>query len=252
MNVQYSKHYSPSLGRDMECKIYGHGGRPVLFIPCQDGRFFDFENFKMTDVWSPWIDSGKVMVFSIDTIDAETWSNKTGDPRWRSERFEDWITYITDELVPMIQSIARERNGWEGNPGILTFGCSLGAAHAANLFFRRPDLFDGTLALSGIYTADYGFDGYMDGLVYNNSPIHYLANMPEDHPYIEMYNQRRGIICVGQGPWEIPQSTFQLKGILESKGIHVWVDIWGYDVAHDWDWWYKQVTYFVPYLLGER
>lgn len=246
------KNYSPALNKDMECKVYGHAGRPVIFIPCQDGRFFDFENFKMTDVWSPWIDAGKVMVFSIDTIDAETWSNKTGDPRWRIERFEAWITYITNELVPMIQSIARERNGWTGNPGILTFGCSLGASHAANLFFRRPDLFDGTLALSGIYTADYGFDGYMDGLVYNNSPIHYLANMPADHPYIEMYNQRRGIICVGQGPWEIPQSTFQLKGILESKGIHVWVDIWGHDVAHDWDWWYKQVTYFVPYLLGEK
>lgn len=252
METKYMKNYSPALNKDMECKFYGHAGRPVIFIPCQDGRFFDFENFKMTDVWSPWIDAGKVMVFSIDTIDAETWSNKTGDPRWRIERFEAWITYITNELVPMIQSIARERNGWTGNPGILTFGCSLGASHAANLFFRRPDLFDGTLALSGIYTADYGFDGYMDGLVYNNSPIHYLANMPADHPYIEMYNQRRGIICVGQGPWEIPQSTFQLKGILESKGIHVWVDIWGHDVAHDWDWWYKQVTYFVPYLLGEK
>ncbi len=252
METQYIKNYSPALNKDMECKIYGHAGRPVLFIPCQDGRFFDFENFHMTDAWSPWIDAGRVMVFSIDTIDAETWSNKTGDPRWRSERFEAWITYITNELTPMIQSITKERNGWEGNPGILTFGCSLGATHAANLFFRRPDLFDGTLALSGIYTADYGFDGYMDGLVYNNSPVHYLANMPEDHPYIEMYNQRKGIICVGQGPWEIPQSTFQLKQILESKGIHVWVDIWGYDVAHDWDWWYKQVAYFVPYLLGDR
>lgn len=39
MNVQYLKQYSPSLNRDMECKIYGHAGRPVLFIPCQDGRF---------------------------------------------------------------------------------------------------------------------------------------------------------------------------------------------------------------------
>ena len=55
MEVQYYKNYSPALGRDMECKIYGHAGRPVLFIPCQDGRFFDFENFHMTDVWSPWI-----------------------------------------------------------------------------------------------------------------------------------------------------------------------------------------------------
>lgn len=32
MEVQYRKEYSPALGRDMECKIYGHKGRPVLFI----------------------------------------------------------------------------------------------------------------------------------------------------------------------------------------------------------------------------
>ena len=68
MEVQYYKEYSPSLGRDMECKVYGHAGRPVLFIPCQDGRFFDFENFHMTDVWAPWIESGQVMICAIDTM----------------------------------------------------------------------------------------------------------------------------------------------------------------------------------------
>ena len=52
----------------------------------------------------------------------------------------------------------------------MVFGCSLGATHAANLFFRRPDLFDRVLALSGIYDASYGFDGYMDEGVYLNSP----------------------------------------------------------------------------------
>jgi len=76
METQYYKFYSHSLGRDMEMKIYGHSGRPVLFIPCQDGRFFDFENFHMTDTWAPWIESGQVMVFSIDTIDSESWSDK--------------------------------------------------------------------------------------------------------------------------------------------------------------------------------
>jgi len=30
------------------------------------------------------------------------------------------------------------------------------------------------------------------------------------------------------------------------------VDFWGWDVAHDWDWWYKQVAYFVPYLLDQE
>ena len=250
MEVQYHKFYSPSLNRDMECKVYGHAGRPVLFIPCQDGRFFDFENFHMTEVWSPWIDSGEVMVFSIDTIDSETWSNKSGDPRWRICRYEQWIQYITDEMVPFMRNMVNERNGWDGYPGILVFGCSLGATHAANLYYRRPDLFDRLLALSGIYTTEYGFDQYMDDLVYANSPVHYLANMAPDHPYIDMYNQQKSVICVGQGPWEIPDSTWQMKSILESKDIHTWVDFWGYDCAHDWDWWYKQVTYFVPYLLG--
>ena len=57
MEMQYFKEYSPELGRDMECKLYGHAGRPMLYIPCQDGRFFDFENFHMTDTLAPWIES---------------------------------------------------------------------------------------------------------------------------------------------------------------------------------------------------
>ena len=139
METRYFKHYSPALGRDMECKIYGHAGRPVLFVPCQDGRYFDFENFHMTDVWAPWIESGQVMVISIDTIDLETWSDKVGDPGWRSYRHEQWIKYITDEVVPFIRNEANIRNGWTGEPGVMVFGCSLGATHAANLYLRRPD-----------------------------------------------------------------------------------------------------------------
>ena len=249
MEMQYFKEYSQALGRDMECKVYGHAGRPVLFIPCQDGRFFDFENYHMADYWAPWIEAGKAMVFAIDTIDQETWSDKSGNPYWRIRRHEQWVKFITDEMAPFIRETANRRNGWEGYPGIIAFGCSLGATHAANLFFRFPDQFDGLLALSGIYTADYGFDGYMDELVYQNSPVHYLSNMPADHPYIARYNRNRGIICVGQGPWERPETTFALKDILSSKGINTWVDIWGYDSAHDWPWWYKQVEYFVPRLL---
>lgn len=249
METQYFKNYSPALGREMECKVYGHAGRPVLFIPCQDGRFFDFENFHMTDVWAPWIESGQVMVFSIDTMDKETWSAKDGDPYWRIRRHEQWVRYITDEMVPFMRAMVNERNGWEGDPGVLVFGCSLGATHAANLYFRRPDLFDRLLALSGIYDAAYGFDGYMDDQVYLNSPVHYLANLPADHPYVAQYNQKKGVICVGRGPWEIPDTTFRVRDICAEKGIHLWVDVWGYDCAHDWDWWYKQVVYFLPYLL---
>lgn len=251
METCYYKVYSSALQRDMEIKRYGHAGRPVLFIPCQDGHYYDFENFKMTDYWAPFIEEGRCMVFAIDTIDTETYSDKVTDGYTRIRRHEAWIRYITDEVVPMIQAITNEKNGWEGTPGIIPFGCSLGATHAANLFLRFPDLFDGCLALSGIYSANYGFEGYWDELVYQNSPVDYMANMSPDHPYIAKLNSKKAVMCAGQGPWEIPETTFRLRDIFAAKGITgVWVDIWGFDCKHDWDWWYKQVAYFVPYLLG--
>ena len=249
MEMRYEKWYSERLGRDMEVKVYGHAGRPFLFIPCQDGRFFDFENFKMIDTWAPWIESGKVMVFSIDTIDQETWSNLSGDSWWRIRRYDQWVEYIVNEVVPFIRAVSRERNGYESNP--TTFGCSLGALHAVNLHFRYPDHFSGVLALSGIYTADYGFPGYMDEVVYRNSPVHYLADMPHDHYFLEKYRRNQIVICVGQGSWERPETTFRLRDIFAAKGIPAWVDAWGHDVVHDWDWWFKQVAHFLPRMLGE-
>ena len=113
METQYFKDYSPALGREMECKVYGHAGRPMLFIPCQDGRFFDFEDFHMAGTLAPWIESGQIMVISIATIDQKTWSDTNGDPYWRIRRYEQWIRYIVEEVVPKIQYIAKERNGWD-------------------------------------------------------------------------------------------------------------------------------------------
>ncbi|MBQ8893786.1 MAG: esterase family protein [Clostridia bacterium] len=242
MKTEYIKTYSRHLGREMECKIYGHSGMPVLFVPCQDGRFFDFENFHMTDTWAPWIENGEVMVLAIDTIDGETWSNTEIPAFDRIRRHEAWMRYIVEEAVPMIEYRS-------GRKGVTAFGCSLGATHVVNLFLRFPDQITGMLALSGIYTAEYGFGDYMDEVVYQNSPVHYMENMAFDHPYVEKYNRNRGIICVGTGDWEIPDTTFRLKEIFDQKGIGIWVDVWGTDVNHDWPWWHKQVTYFVPKLL---
>ena len=69
MHKQYFKEYSPALGRDMEGMIYGHAGRPMLFIPCQDGHHPDFEGFHMTETLAPWIADQSitsVMQFGID------------------------------------------------------------------------------------------------------------------------------------------------------------------------------------------
>ncbi len=251
METNYFEMHSDTLGRTMPLKVYGHAGKPVLFIPCQDGRFFDFENFHMDATFSPWIDGGKCMVFSIDTIDAETWSNKAGNPYDRIRLHERWIEYITREVVPFIRDYANEKNGWDGYPGIMTFGCSMGATHALNLYLRFPDLFDRCMALSGVYNASFFLGDYMDDVVYKNSPTDYMAGFPADHPFIGEYNRHKAVVCLGRGAWEEPWSTEYLDRRFHELGIHIWVDYWGADVNHDWPWWYKQAAYFLPYLLGE-
>ena len=82
MNIQYYKKYSFNLNRDMEFKVYGSGGKPLIVIPCQCGRFYEFEDMKMLDVYAPFIEQGKIQVFTIDTIDGETFT-ATGGERGR-------------------------------------------------------------------------------------------------------------------------------------------------------------------------
>ena len=252
METAYFEPYSSTMQRVMPIKVYGHAGKPVLFIPCQDGRFFDFENFGMANAIAPWIERGQCTVFSVDTADRESWSDRSGNPYERIRRHERWIDYLTREAVPFIRDFANRQNGWEGFPGLMVFGCSLGASHALNLYLRFPDLFDRCLALSGVYRASYFFGDYSDEVVYRNSPADYLKSLPNDHPFIAEYNRHKAVICTGQGAWEETWSTREIDTLFCERGIHAWFDYWGYDVNHDWPWWFRQAAYVLPYLLDEK
>ena len=247
MERTYYKEYSRNLNREMEFMSYGHAGKPVLVIPSQDGRYFDWDNFQMMDNIADYIDAGKIQLFAVDTIDKETVSDRGGNPYDRVRRHEAWYRYVTEEIVPRMCGL----NGSGLRP--MVTGVSMGAYHAGNFFFRRPDLFDGLIALSGLYDCDDMYGGYMDEVVYNNSPSNFIANMPADHPWISLYNRARAVICVGQGAWEdqLLAGTRRLDGVLKSKGINTWVDYWGFDVNHDWPWWKVQMRYFLPWVLGE-
>lgn len=244
MRIDYYKEYSCNLGRDMEFKVYGRGGKPVLAVPCQAGRFYDWENFGMLDTLHDYLETGQIQLFCVDTIDNETLCSP-GDPAERARGQEAYYRYVVDELVPRIQQI----NGTSRK--LLTTGFSMGAYHAANFFFRRPDIFDSLIALSGVYDTREMFGGYMDEIVYANDPCASLSGMPWDHPYRELYAHSKIILCVGQGDWEGPllEGTRRMNAILQEKGIPAWVDYWGTDVAHDWPWWKKQILYFLPFVL---
>ena len=242
MQVTYHKWWSQNLQRDMEYQVYGHDGHAMIAFPSQDGRFYDYANNGMIHELTPWIEAGRLRVICVDGIDWETWSNKGGDNRWRIEQQERYFHYITDELPPNIRH-------WDSETFMVT-GCSMGAMHAANFFFRRPDIFDTLIALSGLYNAADSFPLYSDELTYANSPEDFLRNMPDDHPWMNLYRQRRICVCIGQGRWEdetLP-STRNLDTILAQRGIPAWFSYWGYDCDHDWPFWRQQIKFFMAEL----
>ncbi len=210
------------------------------FLP-RRGSFHEFEDFGMIGVLSPFIESGQIKIFTVNSIDGQTWANWNAHPADRARRHQDYDRYIIDEVAPFIR-----RHCGDTEQKFLTTGVSMGAYHAANFFFRHPDVFDTVIALSGLYQLNYFIGDYMDENVYFNTPLAYLPNM-EDPWYLDQYRQSRIMVAVGQGAFEdeMLADTRALKRILEEKNIPAWVDIWGGDVNHDWPWWYRMLPYFL-------
>ena len=76
----------------------------------------------------------KYKYFVLIVLIVRCWSDECGDKRHRVYIMEQWYYYVVDELVPTIFDI-------NGNGKLIyTTGCSMGATHAANFMFRRPDI----------------------------------------------------------------------------------------------------------------
>ncbi len=247
MNIETHSWMSLNLGREMTMKVYGSWGKPVLVFPCAGGTFHEFEDFGMVEAIKPFIEHGKIRVFTVASIDGESWLNQGSPAGERAQRHTLYERYIYGEVVPFIRQQTKSR------AGMTLAGCSLGAFHSVNFALKFPDLFDSTIALSGIYRLSHLIGDYMDDNVYFNSPLDYLPSL-EDPKYLEPLRRNRLAICCGQGAWENESlaDSRALKGIFEAKQIPAWVDIWGYDVHHDWPWWKKQMPYFLSFLVEEK
>ena len=252
MHIRYYKEYSPALQRDMEFKVYGHAGLPFIVFPCQDGKFFDFENQGMIDTVADKIEAGRLQLFCVGCVDAETWSAKDGDHHGRIMSQELWVKNLCGEFLPRLHQshAATDPVSYEGR--VMLTGASMGGYHSLNLYLRYPELFGGCLSLSGLFHASYFFGQYNDINIYYNSPTDFMGNMPYDHPLVEKYRSGRIILCCGQGAWEddAKADARTLKYEFERLDVPAWIDLWGEDVNHDWPWWRIQFPYFIAHILG--
>ncbi|MEP7145623.1 MAG: alpha/beta hydrolase-fold protein [bacterium] len=242
MRREISKWYSPVLNKEMDIVAYGEYGFALLLFPTAAADFLEYERFLLIDELKPYIESGKVKVYSINSINSESWLNDEMHPRDKAVRHQQFNDYIVNEVVPFIQ---RDCNG---NVNIITSGASLGALHSANTFFRRPDLFSGTIAMSGSYDLQDYTKGYFDETCYFNSPVAYLSNLDDQNILNDIKKSDHIHILTGQGNYENPKASVELSQILNAKEIKNDLELWGTDVPHDWPTWRKML----PYVLETK
>src|ERR1044072_4431277 len=231
--------FSHNLGMEMPLVAYGHAGVPLLMFPTAAADYLEYERFLLVDVIEPFIEQGLVRAYSINSVNRYSLLNDKASPQWKAELLSRYDHYIMEEGLPLI----RNECGATARP--LTTGASLGAFLAANCYFKHPDDFRGTIAMSGSYDIRSYLYDYYDTNVYFNNPADYLRNLNDDY-YLPLLQKADSIvITTGQRAYEDPNRSREFSALLSSKGIPHLLDVWGHDVNHDWVWWRKMLPYFL-------
>mgnify|MGYP002400896884 FL=1 len=223
----------------MDIVSYGDYGFALLLFPTAAADYLEYERFQMIESLAHLIDAGKVKVYSINSINNESWLNDEMSGRMKAIRHQQFNEYVYNEVVPFIY------NDCNGKVDIITSGASLGALHCANIFFKRPDLINGTIAMSGSYDLSDYTKGYFDEDCYFNSPVSYLPNLNDENILNEMRKSNHIHILTGQGNYENPKASQDLSYILKSKNVPHDLELWGHDVPHDWPTWRKMLPYVI-------
>ena len=187
MKREYIKWFSPCLHREMELLVFGQSGSPVLLFPTRMGRFYDYENWGVIKVMEHTIDSGKIQLFCLDSIDTESFYCKEITPAARINRYAQFEKYLLEEVIPFIQQQNKKK--------LIAAGCSLGAFHAINIAFRHPHLFYKVIGISGRYDLTVQlkhfenlFDDYLDDTIYSNMPSLYVPNLSREEDIRSLQN----------------------------------------------------------------
>jgi esterase/lipase superfamily enzyme len=235
--------HSPRLDMHMPIVRYGNWGHPLLLYPTAQSDLLDCERFFLIKAIEPLLFAGRVTVFAINSINEHAWMNRGVSVPECARRQMLYSRYVEEEVVPHIRRVVQNPSARIG-----VTGASFGAFHAANQFFRRPDLFDALIAMSGFYDLEPDYThGFMNDDLYFNNPMSFIPHM-SDHGQLEMIRHSQIHIVTGQGDFEAPGASRRFSTVLWDKGIWNNLDVWGHDMKHDWPTWRAML----PYYLSER
>ncbi len=238
MKRDYHKWFSGELRRDMELLVFGHDGVPAVVFPTSQARFYEFEDRGMVAAAADKIDAGKLQLFCVDSLDAESWYNRGVGADWRIARQAQYDRYIVHEVAPFVRWLNQ-------NPYFITMGCSFGGFHAVNSAFKHPDVFSGCLSMSGAFDLKkLGFlHGYYDSDVYYNQPLDYIPGL-NDPWFLDRMRNNKYVLATGVHD-QCWNDNERLASAMRHKGLPVQLDVWSDGTGHDWPWWQRMVQVYL-------
>lgn len=223
MNERYVNFYSHILGRNIEMLTYGHWGHPVIVFPTTMSRYYQAKDFGLVEAARGLIESGKVKLYCIDSIDKDSWYGKHLHPSVRVHNAVLYDRFLNEELVPAIQH--------ECHAGkVAVSGCSFGGFQAANFAFKHPDKTSHLFTMGAAFDIRDFLNGYYDDNVFFNNPPDYLPNSNDSNLW------HMGIVLGTCSADFCKPENERLSGILNTKGIAHWLDI-RWHGTHDWPIW---------------
>ena len=235
------------LARDRH-RRHGRRLRPLRPPACwpsrpRAGKAYDWRDNGMIGARRDLIDAGRVKIYCVDSFDAASWSNQSLPLEERAPPARP--LRVVDPRPGRAVHPARHRRrdhhhraraSAPSTPRTSRSSartCSRSRSACRATTTRRP----------GTRWGERG------DATYFNNPIDYVGQLGGDH--LEWLRSRLSLLLVcGQGQWEDTtgslQSTKRLAGMLAEKGIRHELDLWGYDVPHDWQSWRAQIAHHLP------
>ncbi len=239
--AQTERWYSTRLHEDITIARWGHWGTPVLVFPTAGGDAEEIERHRLIDACRHLIDSGRVTLFSCDSVAGAAMLAKRGSPGYRMALLNAFHDAVASEVAPAIHTAM----GGQQLP-IITAGSSIGAFNAVAMLCRRPDLFSTAICLSGTYDLQPFFDGQFSDELFFASPLHFLPGL--SGPALDLLRQRFVLLASGEGDWENIDESWNIAKVLGGKRIPNRVDSWGPEYPHEWPTWWQMYPVYLDQL----
>ena len=222
--------HSPHVEQEIQLVRWGTYGTPVLLFPTAGGDAEEAERFHLIGSVGHLIESGRIKVYSVDSIAGRAWISKQHSAEFCSYLQNMFDALVYEEIVPAIRQDCQTPD-----IEIVTAGASIGAFNAVATICRHPDAFRLAIAMSGTYDLSKYLEGRFIQDFYYASPLHFLPGL--DGPVLEQLRQRLVLLPSGEGDYEDIGESWRMASVLGKKGVPNRVDPWGPQWRHDWVTW---------------